>query len=325
LKALAAFSKKLRHELLYVAAVALLWVPRMLPRRLGLAFCSLMAGVVFLVPNREKTRTLDHLRMIYGERRIRATARAVYRNIAKNTFDAFYLSRLSREEMQRHVRCDDLTALNEAYQRGTGVITIVAHIGCFEMLLSYMGRVGFKCFAIGRKLQDPRLDELVRNLRSGPNIEYVYRSDSPRAILRLLRDGRLMGVLTDQDTTGVDGVFAHFCGRLAYTPSGVIKMAMRFDIPVFVVTTARQPDGTHRIFISEQIALEKGGDETAALVRNVERVNAVVSGVIERYPDQWVWMHRRWRRTPTDKGFERVPNIERLSGQTSGETPEPDA
>jgi KDO2-lipid IV(A) lauroyltransferase len=322
-KRLKAYSRWVRHELLYWAAIMLLWVPRLLPRGPGLALCGLLGSVAFLFPNREKRRTLEHLRMIYGdrwsERRIRSTAHAVYRNIAKNMFDAFCLSRLGREELERLVQADDLARLREVYQRGAGVVMVAAHLGCFELLLYFMGRVGFKAFAVGRKLQDPRLDELVRNLRSGPNVQYVYRSDSPRAILRLLREGRLMGVLIDQDTRGVDGVFAHFFGRLAYTPSGIIKMAMRFDIPVFVVTTARQPDGTHRIFLSEQIALLKDGDPDAALVRNIEHINSVITGMIEPYPEQWVWMHQRWRRRPTDRGLEEVPNIERLAGEGGGE------
>jgi len=265
--------------------------------------------------------------MVYGdrwtERRIRATARAVYRNGAKNLFDALYLSRLSREELDRYVIADDMTHLRELYAGGSGGIMVAAHLGCFELLLYYMGRIGFRSFAVGRKLRDPRLDELARKLRSGPNVHYLYSTDSPRAVLRLLREGRLMGVLIDQDTQSVDGVFAHFLGRLAYTPSSIIKMAMRFDIPVFVLTTARQPDDTHRVFLSERIPLVKGGDENAALLRNIERINAVIGGIIERHPDQWAWMHRRWRRTPATPGFEQVPNVERLPGGQTDEAPLP--
>jgi KDO2-lipid IV(A) lauroyltransferase len=119
-----------------------------------------------------------------------------------------------------------------------------------------------------------------------------------------------MGALIDQDTK-VDGVFAHFLGKLAYTPSAPVKLAMRYDIPVFVVTTARQENGIHRIFVSERITLRKSGDETRDLAKNVELVNGKISATILKYPAQWVWMHRRWRRQPEDEGYEDVPNIEK--------------
>jgi KDO2-lipid IV(A) lauroyltransferase len=86
---------------------------------------------------------------------------------------------------------------------------------------------------------------------------------------------------------------------------------MHYDIPVFVVTTARQENGMHRIFVSERIVLQKSGDETRDLVTNIEAVNNQIAATIYKYPTQWVWMHRRWKRQPEDEGYEDVPNIEK--------------
>jgi KDO2-lipid IV(A) lauroyltransferase len=182
------------------------------------------------------------------------------------------------------------------------------------MLLHYFASRGFGCFAIGRELYDKRIDALVRKQRSGENIVYLHRTENLRKFLKLLGEGRLFGVLIDQDTR-VDGVFAHFLGRLAYTPSGTVKLAMRMNLPVFVVTTARQKDDTHRIFVRE-VKLVSGGKSDGDLVRNVERINAVIGETIKAYPDQWVWMHRRWRHTPLDKGYENIPNIEKIETNT---------
>ena len=212
--------------------------------------------------------------------------------------------------MQKNVLCDDLGEFRRAYDLGKGVVAITAHCGCFEMLLHYFAAQGFSSFAIGKEVYDRRLDRLVTKMRSGPNITYIYSSENPRAIIRLLKEGKLMGALIDQDTK-VDGVFAHFLGRLAYTPSAPVKLAMRYDIPVFVVTTARQENGMHHIFVSERIVLRKSEDETHDLVKNVEAVNNQITATIYKYPAQWVWMHRRWKRQPEDEGYEGVPNIEK--------------
>ena len=243
------------------------------------------------------------------EREVTHRARAVYVNLGKNLFDALYLSRKNKAQLDKMVHSDDLTPVWNAYTEKHGVLTITAHTGCFEMLLHYFAAQGFACFAIGRELYDKRIDDLIKNHRSGENIVYLHRSENLRKFLKLLGEGRLFGVLLDQDTR-VDGVFAHFLGRLAYTPSGTVKLAMRHNLPVFVITTAR--DGNvHRVFV-KKIELESGHDGDVDLVRNVERVNDAIGETIRAYPDQWVWMHKRWNRKPTDKGYEHIPNIETI-------------
>ena len=308
------FIKRGKNDLIFAAVQCVLFAHRLLPRRLGLVVFEILGAVAYCFPNRERTRTVEHLRTIYSgqwpEKKILATARRVYRELGKNAFDAIYFARCNKKQLGKNVLCDDLDGFRQAYDRGKGVVAITAHCGCFEMLLHYFAAQGFRSFAIGKEVYDRRLDRLVTKMRSGENITYVHSSDNPRAIIRLLREGRLMGALIDQDTR-VDGVFAHFLGKLAYTPSTPVKLAMRYDIPVFVVTTARQENGTHRIFVSERISLRKSGDESRDLVKNVEAVNGLISATILKYPAQWVWMHRRWQRQPDNEGYKDVPNIER--------------
>lgn len=309
------FIKRGKNDLIFAAVRFVLFVHGVLPRKLGLAVFEILGDIAYFFPNRERTRTVEHLRSIFSaqwpEKKVLSLARRVYRELGKNAFDAIYFARCNKKQMEKNVLCDDLSEFRRAYDRGKGMVAITAHCGCFEMLLHYFAAQGFRSFAIGKEVYDRRLDRLVTKMRSGPNITYVYSSENPRAIIRLLKEGRLMGALIDQDTK-VDGVFAHFLGKLAYTPSAPVKLAMRYDIPVFVVTTVRQEEGMHRIFISERIALQKSGDESRDLVKNVETVNSLISATISKYPAQWVWMHRRWQRQPEDEGYEDVPNIEKF-------------
>lgn len=308
------FIKRRKNDAIFAAVLCVLFVHRLVPRRLGLVIFEIIGRIVFCFPNRERTRTIDHLTMIFSDRwshkEIFSAARRVFGDLGMNAFDAVYFARCGKRELIRAILCDDLNEFRHAYALGRGVVAITSHSGCFEMLLHYFAEQGFCSFAIGKEVYDKRLDRLVTKMRSGPNITYLYRSENPRAMIRLLREGKLMGALIDQDTN-VDGVFAHFLGRLAFTPSAPVKLAMRYDIPVFVVTTARQENGMHRIFVSRRIALQKSGDETGDLVKNVELVNELISATIVKYPTQWVWMHRRWNRRPEDEAYKDVPNIEK--------------
>ncbi|HUI92901.1 MAG TPA: hypothetical protein VLX68_11695 [Chitinivibrionales bacterium] len=306
------FLKKFKNDAIYTVVLVVAAVWRFIPRRIGLALFGFLGRLFYLLPTKDRQWCREHLAAVFkdsrSEKEIGALARSVYANIGKNLFDALYLSRKSKEQLDKYVKSDDLSPVWEAYTRKKGVLTITAHTGCFEMLLHYFAAQGFACFAIGRELYDRRIDDLIRQQRSGENIVYLHRTENLRRFLKLLGEGRLFGVLIDQDTN-VDGVFAHFLGRLAYTPSGTVKLAMRYSLPVFVITTARDADGMHRIFV-RKIAMKSGGEFAADLVQNIEQVNAAIGETILAYPAQWVWMHRRWNRRPADKGYENVPNIE---------------
>jgi len=292
--------KKLKNDLIYAAALIALAVGRRLPRSVGLWIFGTLGSIVYLFPNREKQRTIEHLKLIYGDKwdesKIRKTAGQVYHELGKNLFDAFYLSKVKIEEFNRIVRLENLEELSEAYRMGKGVIIITAHVGCFEMLLHLFAIQGFRSFAIGRRLYDERLEKIIRGQRSGNNIEYMDRSESTIKIMRNLREGKTFGVLIDQDTN-VEGVFADFLGLPAYTPSGPVKMSMKFGIPVFVATTVRRSDNTHYVFI-KRLSLVDTGNFDADLVENVRVANSYICETIRSYPSQWVWMHRRWKRKP---------------------------
>jgi KDO2-lipid IV(A) lauroyltransferase len=273
------------------------------PRKIGIKLFGTIGAIVFAFPNKEKARTLEHLRFIFGnewkESDIRKTGREVYIQLGRNLFDSICLPGFSKEKLDTIVKCDPLDEFRNAYSKGKGIVAITAHTGCFEMLLHYFALEGFNCFAIGRRLYDERLEKLIRKTRSGDNIQYMNRSESPRKIIKGLQDGKVFGVLIDQDTK-VEGVFANFLGKQAFTPSGPVKMAMKLKIPVFVSTTVRHPDDSHYIFINKQLPLIDTGNFEEDLVKNVQSVNDQICATIKKYPSQWVWMHRRWKRQPIE-------------------------
>lgn len=294
-------AKFIKNSVLYLCAKTAFAAALLLPRSPGLWLFGAAGRMAFLFPNREKTRTLEHLRLIFGgtwtEDKIRRTGRMVYASLGRNLFDAVKLSRCSATTFNAIVRHDDLAGFKKAFEAGKGVIVITAHVGCFELLLHFFARHGFKSFAIGQRSFDHRLDRLIRAIRSGEDIDYMDRTESPRKIIRWLQEGKAFGVLIDQDTR-VDGVFAQFLGRQAYTPSGPVRMAMRFKIPAIVATTARQPDNTHYVYLSRILEFVDTGDFEKDLTANVQLANDLICGTIMRFPEQWVWMHRRWKTQP---------------------------
>ncbi|MBN1578549.1 MAG: lysophospholipid acyltransferase family protein [Chitinispirillaceae bacterium] len=294
--------RDLRYLILRVAARCGIAAASVLPRRIGLAFFGAMGAVAYRVPHPDRERTLRHLKLIFGSTwdggRIRKTAGRVYRELGKNLFDAIYLPRLAPENYNAIVTHDPFDAIKAEYDKGKGCISITAHTGCFEMLLHMFPMNGYKCFAVGKKMHDEGLDRIIRSIRSGDDIVYMDRSEGARKVVRHLQEGRIFGVLIDQDTA-VEGVFADFLGKPAYTPSGPVKMAMRMNLPLFVTTAARQKDDTHHVFITGPLDLRRSNDFEKDLVYNITMINRIICDTIRRYPEQWVWMHNRWRRQPS--------------------------
>jgi KDO2-lipid IV(A) lauroyltransferase len=90
-----------------------------------------------------------------------------------------------------------------------------------------------------------------------------------------------------------------------------MRLAMKYGIPVFVITTARQDDDSHHVYVSHRLSLDETGDMQRDLATNVEKANMLIGEAILRHPEQWVWMHERWRKQPDTPGCERLPNIEK--------------
>ncbi len=286
-----------------MGAVCAYKIAQTIPRKLGLMLFGMIGAIAFIFPNREKSRTIQHLKLIFGnswsESEILKTARNVYIELGKNLFDGIHLPGLPKDKLGKVIKYDSFDDFRDAYNKGKGVIAISAHIGCFEMLPHYYAYKGFRSFSIGRRLYDERLELLIRRIRNGESTEYLDRSERPRNFIRKLQEGKVFGVLIDQDTR-VEGVYADFLGKKAYTPSGAIKMAMKLKIPVFVVTTARNPDNTHTVYIGKRLPLIDTGDFESDLIQNVQIANNKICETILKFPSQWVWMHRRWKRQPVN-------------------------
>jgi len=295
------FIKRRRNDVVYAVLLCLYRVSKYIPRKFGLLFSGWIGRFVFFFPTKDKQRTIRHLTRFYSttwsEKKIKQVAAQVYVNAAKNLFDAMHLTHCSNDQFDTIVKHDDLSAMQHAYDQGKGVIAILSHSGCYEMNGHMVARKGFRCITIGQKMFDKRIDRLIVTMRRRNNVTYLHRDRSSREVLRFLKNGGFFGVLLDQDTYG-DGVFTHFLGVPAYTPSGPMRMAMRFDMPVFVVYSARQKDDTHYVYIKGPLTLENTGDFDRDIVMNIEKVNDFLSKGVLQFPEQWVWMHRRWKRTP---------------------------
>jgi len=230
--------------------------------------------------------------------------RGVFLNMGATLFDAIHLPYLSEEKFRKVVKFD-VSALHEAQATGKGIIVLCAHMSCFELVPQLVSMDGVDSLTIGAPLFDERITKIVEELRSRNGILYLDRNSAGRRLMKELKSGKLFGALIDQDATN-DGVFAHFLGRLAFTPSGPIRLAHKFKYPLFFSMMNRNSDDTYTYTLREEPLLDSG-DAVEDLCRGTESFNNFASEMINKYPEQWVWMHRRWNRKRED--YMKFPSI----------------
>jgi KDO2-lipid IV(A) lauroyltransferase len=187
----------------------------------------------------------------------------------------------------------------DALDGGRGAIFSSAHCGTWELLSARLPIAGVPLTTAARELDDPRLDRLVTALRSRFGTEIIHRGPSAgKQMVRALAANRAAALLIDQDIRGVPGVFVPFFGRPAWTPSGAAMLAIRKRCPLLPGFIHRRPDGTHKAEIHPALPTPVDGSLEDRVEELTAAATAVVEDQIRAHPEQWVWMHRRWRTRP---------------------------
>ncbi len=294
--------QKLKNDLIYYSARALIAALRWLPYPLVSSGGRLFGGLVFRLAGGERRKTLESLATAFpdrGETERARMAQAAWKNLGRNLFEVAHWTGWGRERiLAQVVRAEGLENIDQALARGRGIFIVTGHLGNWELLGGYLGG-RYKGSAVARKLYDPRFDELINRFRvekMGASA-MIKRGTALRGILEALRDNQLILVLCDQDT-GRDGVFVPFFGRPAWTQSGYVRVAQKTGaalVPGFLV---RGADGRFELHIEKEIKAPRNGDKEKDAVEATRRVTEVMEKYVRAYPDQWMWMHQRWKTRP---------------------------
>ncbi|HAR46629.1 MAG: hypothetical protein A2X56_03105 [Nitrospirae bacterium GWC2_57_13] len=271
------------------------WVlPYWLAVRLGaaLGLCA-----YFLLP-RDRNRAISHLGMVYqdqGAAWIRRTARRNFIHLGRSLLE---LMVMTPRRLERSVRFEGLDNLEHALQQGKGALFYTGHIGNWELLGAAVGR-SFPLSAVAVPIVPENVNDLLLELRARFGIKTILRGrpGASRELIRIFRENRILGMLIDQDTD-VESAFVDFMGRPAWTPTAAASIALKFGAAVLFGYIRRDQDGHHVVTIEGPLVLTRTGNEEQDIVTNTAQFTRKIEEAVRRYPEQWVWMHRRWRRQP---------------------------
>lgn len=299
--------QKLKNNLIYYATRVLMVPLRVLPHAWASKLGVLFGGLVFHLAGGERRKTLDGLHTAYpGMNKVetRKLALTVWKNLGRNLFEVVHWSGWTREQILSQVaRVEGWEHVEKVKKRGQGFFAVTAHLGNWELLGAFLGhRYEHKASAVAKPLYDPRFDELISRFRVEKlgAASMIKRGMALRGIMEALKENQMVMVLCDQDT-GQDGVFVPFYGKQAWTQSGVARIALKTGAGVVPTFMVRGKDGKFELHIEKEIELPQSGDKEKKVLELTRRITQVIEDYVRAYPEQWMWMHRRWKTRPPDE------------------------
>jgi len=225
--------------------------------------------------------------------------RAMYKQLGWQLAEFCHMSRTSLEQANRFIRYEGLEHYLAAQRRGRGVLVLTGHLGAWELSSFYHSLAGHPMSMIIRRLDNPWVDRLVNGIRTQHGNRVLHKDDFARGLLAAMRAGETVGVLMDTNMTPPQGVFVDFFGHAACTASGVARVALRTGAAVLPGFLIWEPaEKQYVLHFLPEIQLVNTGDTERDAGANTQLFTAALESVIRRYPEQWLWVHRRWKTRP---------------------------
>jgi KDO2-lipid IV(A) lauroyltransferase len=292
----------MRRGVEYIAAWVALKTMGFLPRPLARAAGSALAAASFLLRPPLRRAAHINLRMAFpqlpenGRRRL---MRRMVRNIGWMAAEFSQFPKYTRENIERIAVMDGFENFEAAQRKGRGVLFATGHTGAWELAPFAQALYGHPLHFLVRPLDNARVDALVNSYRCLSGNSPIEKNKAARLMLSVLRDGGTIGVLIDQNTALEEGVFVDYFGIPACTTTGLARVALRTGaavVPGFLYWDEQMRK--YRLRFEPEIPLVRSGDEERDVRENTASFTRAVEDFVRRHPDQWLWVHRRWKTRP---------------------------
>ncbi len=291
----------MRQRLEYALAWLIIKFLGALPRPLARAAGITLAWKVYLLHFRLRRAGMRNLALAFPDKSRRERARilrGVFTSFGRQLAEVCRFPKYTRENVGKVVVYDGFENFERALARGKGVLFLTAHLGAWELSAFTHSLHGHPLNVVMRPLDNVYLDRLTRRYRTMHGNSMVDKDDV-RALLSAVKAGETVGILMDTNMTPPQGVFVDFFGIPACTASGLARIALRTDAAVIPGFTIWDPVlRKYRLRFDPPVNLVRTGDDDADAIANTALFTKIIENYVRQYPDQWLWVHRRWKTRP---------------------------
>ena len=289
---------RLEYALAWCVVKSIGALPRPLARAIGIS----LAQLIYLLHGKLRRVGMRNLQLAFPDmsgRERRKIVRKVFTSLGRQFAEVCLFPRYTARNVSDAVIYDGFENFDRASERGKGVLFLTGHLGGWELSAFSHSLYGHPLYFVMRPLDNPHLDALVRRYRTLHGNKPILKDDPARDLLRAMKQGSTVGILMDTNMTPPEGIFVNFFGISACTASGLARIALRTEAAVVPGFTLWDPVlRKYRLRFDPAVQLIRTGNNEQDIQANTQLFTKVIEDFVRRYPDQWLWVHRRWKTRP---------------------------
>jgi KDO2-lipid IV(A) lauroyltransferase len=290
--------QKIEFGLVWLLVKLLGLLPRRLARNVGAA----IGWLAYTATPRLRRVGLRNLALAFpesAETERETILRGMYRQLGWQLAEFCHMPGYTLDRASQFIRYKGMEHYLAAKQRGQGVLVLTGHLGAWEMSSFYHSLAGYPMGMVIRRLDNPWVNRLVNDIRTQHGNRVLSKDDFARGLIAAMRAGETVGVLMDTNMTPPQGVFVDFFGHAACTASGVARVALRTGAAVLPGFLVWEPaENRYVLHFLPELKLVDTGDAERDAITNTQMFTTALENVIRQYPEQWLWVHRRWKTRP---------------------------
>ncbi len=291
--------KPFRYNIVYFIVIILVSFFRVIPRRVGINISRFLVIIYYRCARKTRKNTIQNLTIAFGNekssKQIKKLARNVFIHFATVAVDTIRTPIYIKKGIEQYVTTKNLHHLEAALDSKKGFLLLTGHFGNWELMGAWGGQQGHKLHVVSTALSNPKLNKLIVDNRKRAGCINIERGNATKKIIKALKEGHPVAMLIDQDTR-TKGVFVDFFGKKAHTPIGLAALAGMMNVPIITMAMHIKKDLSYEIESFPPLYYEDTGNKVADITALTQKCTDLFEKIIRRHPEQWAWMHRRWKK-----------------------------
>ncbi|MEA1980670.1 MAG: lysophospholipid acyltransferase family protein [candidate division Zixibacteria bacterium] len=294
--------KKIKRTLTVSLTKTAILCFNIIPRQFAILIGASIGLLAWKLLKKEQKNVFENLTTAYGtsltDSQKYKIGKSFFINSGKNLIDVLRFKKYYHKQIKPLITIEGLEHFDKAYNKGKGVFGVTGHIGNFELLAVWIQNAGYDVAVIGREMYDKRMDKLLIDNRTSMGLTNIATTDSPKKIIKWLKDGKAIGVLIDNDSFRVRSMFIPAFGKPSNTPIGQSIIGLKTGAAFVPMACVRSGDNCYKIIIKPEVTIEQTDNFDDDVYNITLKCTQALEEIINDHKDQWIWIHNRWHTRP---------------------------
>ncbi len=290
--------KKIKRALTVFLTKTAIFCFNIIHRQFAILIGASIGLIAWKFLKKEQKNVFNNLTTVYGDsltdnQKIEI-GRSFFINSGKNIADVFRFQKYYHKQIKPLITVEGLEHFDAAFKKGKGVFGVTGHIGNFELLAVWMHDAGYEVAVIGREMYDKRMDKLLIDNRTAMGLTNIATTESPKKLIKWLKDGKTIGVLIDNDSSRVRSMFIPAFGKPSNTPIGQSIIGLKIGAAFVPLACVRIDNNHYKIILKPEVTIKRTDNFDDDVYNITLKCTQALEEIINEYKDQWIWIHNRW-------------------------------